>query len=63
MLTRSLLISNTGQEESTVSLAEADRSPVIGHGLDAFGYTYKDSNEAGGPTYRWIEIAPQDVWG
>ncbi len=56
--TRSLEISNEGPGGLHYSLAEADHSSTLGSGPDLFGYTYKDSNDADGPTYQWIEIAP-----
>lgn len=29
---------------------------LAGGGPDAYGYTWKDNNDAGGPTYNWIDI-------
>jgi hypothetical protein len=57
-LTRPLTVSNTGQGRLVFNLAEADHRPPAGSAPDSFGYTYKDSNEVGGPAYEWIEIAP-----
>jgi hypothetical protein len=58
VLTRTLTIANLGRGRLSFELAEADHAPLPGSGPDSFGYTYKDSNEADGPTYGWIEIAP-----
>jgi uncharacterized repeat protein (TIGR01451 family) len=58
ILTRSLDISNSGMGHLFFDLAEADHASTAGSGPDSFGYTYKDSDDTGGPTYEWIEIAP-----
>jgi hypothetical protein len=58
VLTRTLTVSNTGQGRLAFGLAEADHGPLPGSGPDSFGYTYKDSDAAGGPAYGWVEIAP-----
>jgi hypothetical protein len=58
VLTRTLTLDNLGPGRLSFELAEGAHAPLPGSGPDSFGYTYKDSSEADGPTYGWIEIAP-----
>jgi uncharacterized repeat protein (TIGR01451 family) len=54
----------TAQDQPSVEVPkEPDGAPGPGHeplavgGPDAFGYTYRDSAQADGPAYSWVEIA------
>ncbi len=67
--TQTLTLNNTGGAALDFELREKDKGfasvlfgatedPRLAGGPDAFGYTFRDSTEENGPSYRWIEIAP-----
>lgn len=58
-----LNVENSGARSATLlPLALPETFPVDGR-FDGFGYTYADSDDAFGPHYSWIEIAPEEGGG
>lgn len=57
--TESLEISNLGNATLTFDLdiSASESSPVLHGDPDGYGYTLTDSQQAGGPTFNWIDIS------
>ncbi len=54
-------IFNSGATDLTFKARLQSVSMDKNSGLDAFGYTWQDSDEAGGPIYDWLDIASNGI--